>query len=250
MIETDILYVHPVGKQVYEYSRFFMFNDYLELEDHNSPKYYSYIPMGLIGTLNAVIEKGFSVRGVNLPFKKALVGYDIDYLKEFSHKIGVIDLHWYVHLKEGIEVAKFCKLHMPNVQVIVGGMTATTFSEQLIKFDCIDYVMLGDSEKPFSLLIENILSAKKNKVPNLVSKSGVNRIHYCTKDIDDYNYVDIGFMEDHDSFMRMFDFWLLVAKGCNYDCLLCDGSINVYPSIYSRSRLIVRDAFKVAKDIK
>ncbi|MFC1704873.1 cobalamin-dependent protein, partial [Nanoarchaeota archaeon] len=170
MIETDILYVHPFGEQVYSSENFFLSDTSIELKDHNSPKYYSYIPMGLIGTLNNVIAKGYTVRGVNLPFKKAILGTEMDYLKEFSAKVVLIDLHWYVHMKNGLEVAKFCKSFLPRAKVIVGGMTATIFAQQLVKYDCVDYVILGDSEKPFSLLIENILGGKKNKVPNLVSK--------------------------------------------------------------------------------
>ncbi|MBW2981111.1 cobalamin-dependent protein [Candidatus Woesearchaeota archaeon] len=249
--QLDILYIHPFGKQVYDSKSYYLFDNDLELKDHNAEKYYSFIPMGLIGTLNKVRAKGYKIKGVNLPFQKSVYGFDLEsYLREIDAKIVLIDLHWYVHLKNGLEVAKLCKSILPKAQVIVGGMTASIFANQLIKLGFIDYVVMGDSEQPFSLLVDKLLGGRKVQVPNLVFKEGVNPISYCSADIDEYNYVDIDFMADYSSYLRMFDFWLLIARGCSHDCSVCDGSKGVYPDIYSRDKLIVRDALNVARDIK
>ncbi|MBW2984514.1 hypothetical protein KY361_05335 [Candidatus Woesearchaeota archaeon] len=249
--EIDILYIHPFGKQVYDSNKFYLFDNDVELKDHNAEKYYSFIPMGLIGTLNKAIEKGYKVKGINMPLKRSMLDLGVEEcLKGLDTRIVLIDLHWYVHLKSGIDVAKICKRVLPSAKVIVGGMTATIFAQQLIKLDCIDYVIMGDSEKPFSLLADKLLGGRKVIVPNLVYKDGINPVSYCSFDINRYNYIDINFMDEHDAYLRMFDFWLLIAKGCSHDCRVCDGSKGVYPSIYSRNKLIVRGSLDVAKDIK
>lgn len=251
MKEVDILYIHPFGKQVYDSSNFFLFDNDVELKDHNTFKYYSFIPMGLVGTLNKVREKGYKVLGINMPLKRSMFDLTVeDCVKDISAKMVLIDIHWYVHMKNALDVAKICKRVLPNAKVVVGGMTATIFSQQLIKLDCIDYVIMGDSEQPFSLLADHLLGDRRVRIPNLVSKDRVNPVKYCCKDMDHYDYLDMSFMEDYHSYMRMFDFWLLIAKGCAHDCAVCDGNRNVYPSIYPRKRLIVRDFLRVARNIK
>jgi len=48
----------------------------------------------------------------------------------------------------------------------------------------------------------------------------------------------------------MFDFWLLIAKGCIYNCADCDGNCSIYPLIYARDALIVRNPENIIEDIK
>ncbi len=56
-----------------------------------------------------------------------------------------IDLHWMPHCHGSIEVAKILKRLHPRTPVSFGGLSSSIFHEDLIKYDCIDYVFRGDS---------------------------------------------------------------------------------------------------------
>ena len=82
-----------------------------------------------------------------------------------SHMFG-IDLHWMPHCHGSIEVAKILKRLHPHVPVSFGGLSSSIFHEDLIKYDCIDYVFRGDStEEPMRMLIERVARAAKTHTP-------------------------------------------------------------------------------------
>ena len=83
-----------------------------------------------------------------------------------SHLFG-IDLHWMPHCHGSIEVAKILKRLHPHVPVSFGGLSSSIFHEDLIKYDCIDYVFRGDStEEPMRMLIERVARAASNQTPH------------------------------------------------------------------------------------
>jgi radical SAM superfamily enzyme YgiQ (UPF0313 family) len=64
------------------------------------------------------------------------------YIKGLSAKVIGIGLHWCVHSQGAIELARICKAAHPNTMVVVGGLTSTVFSEEIIqKYDFIDAVI-------------------------------------------------------------------------------------------------------------
>ena len=83
-----------------------------------------------------------------------------------------VDLHWMPHAHGSVEIAKLCKKYHPDTPVVFGGFTASFFHEELIRYDCVDYVLRGDStEEPFARLLWTL---KRNgsvaDVPNLTYK--------------------------------------------------------------------------------
>ena len=77
-----------------------------------------------------------------------------------------IDLHWMPHCHGSIEVAKILKRLHPRTPVSFGGLSSSIFHEDLIKYDCIDYVFRGDStEEPMRMLVERIARADRTHTP-------------------------------------------------------------------------------------
>ena len=135
MGKIDVLYIHPLGlKPNFEV-------DFLEKDEKT---FFPFIPMGVIGIINSLIKAGYKVRGVNLGLKNIILKEHFSlegYLKSIDFKVVLVDMHWYLHIKDGLRVANLCKKIRSECKVIVGGMSASVFSEELGKFPFIDYIL-------------------------------------------------------------------------------------------------------------
>jgi radical SAM superfamily enzyme YgiQ (UPF0313 family) len=243
---TDVLYIHPIGENPSFSKKYFN-----EKNKNNSLHYFGFIPMGIIGIVNNLLKNGITVRGINLPLKKRVdPKFDlIRYLTSTKPKIVLIDMHWHVHLKHGIEIAKLCKKHL-DCTIIVGGISATLFYKELLQISEIDYVVKGDSEKPLLELIRSLLRANDTSlVANVSSRKFDNPITYRCTDIDEYDYVSLDFLEDNESYVSMFDFWIMVGKGCPFNCENCDGR-HGSRDIFGKNRALLRTPEKVICDLQ
>jgi radical SAM superfamily enzyme YgiQ (UPF0313 family) len=241
MEAVDILYIHPLGANPSFSLKYF------NSTKDNSEHYFGFIPMGIIAVVNNLVKNGVSVKGVNLPLKKRVnPSFDLSgYLDLVKPKIVLIDMHWYVHLKDGLRVAKLCKEH--GCKVVAGGLSATLFYKQLLNF--VDFVVKGDAEKPLLELVKGLLGGNDvASVSNIACSDFDNPIGYVCTDIDDYDYVNLDFLEDKDSYLRMFDFWLMTGKGCPYNCENCDGNRASTKVICGRTKTIFRS--RIVDDLK
>jgi radical SAM superfamily enzyme YgiQ (UPF0313 family) len=97
--------------------------------------------------------------------------FDVEeHIKNLTAKVYAIGLHWSVHSHQGaVEIANICKMLHPEAMVVLGGLTATVFAEEIVaKCSYIDAVIRGEAEKPFVSLMR-VIEGKKNlaEVPNL-----------------------------------------------------------------------------------
>ena len=145
----DVLYVHPTRSL--------------------DTTLYSFFPMGVVGLVNLIKSKGYSVYGINYGIEKSIDdNYSlIDELKNIDYKVLMLDLHWYEHAYGAIEIAKISKEINPSVPIIIGGITSTIFAKEILEnFSCIDYILKGDSEKPLTDLIDFLVLNKGNIILN------------------------------------------------------------------------------------
>ncbi len=247
MTQIDILYIHPLGQNPSFSEKYFN-----KENKNNAQHFFGFIPMGIIGIINNLIKNNITVKGVNLALKKRVnPSFTLkDCLNHYKPKIILIDMHWYVHIKNGIEIAKECK-ELQDCKVIAGGLSATFFYKELLKIPDIDYISKGDSEKPLLELTKAILNNKPAEdIENIASKEFDNEIKYICADIDNYNYINLDFLEDKESYLNMFDSWLLVGKGCPFDCKNCDGARDKTEGLFGRNRTLFRKPEIIIKDLK
>lgn len=242
----DILYIHPLGQNP-SFSKCY----FSKKNKNNAEHFFGFIPMGIIGIVNNLLKNNISVKGINLPLKlRVNPSFHLEsYLKTTNPKIVLIDAHWHVHIKNAIELANICKRSI-DCKVVFGGLSSTLFYKQLIALPEIDFVVKGDAEKPLLQLAKSILEKKENKkIPNIAAKGFDNKIGYFCADINNYDYVNLDFLEDKDAYLNMFDFWLLVGKGCPFACENCDGN-HASVNIIGKNRLILRVPKKIVDDLK
>ena len=235
-------------------------------------------PLGLTTLCEYLERHGLRARIYNLASmmlnKK---NFDVEKnLAKLDSRMFGIDLHWMPHCHGSVEVAKILKRLHPTTPVSFGGLSATIFHEDLIKYDCIDYVVRGDStEEPMRRLVERIARAQRthtpvgdlSDIPNLTWKDETGAVHinplsWVPDTMDaislDYAYPMKGVLRHHDmtSYLPMKG-WLqypvtasLTCRGCARNCATCGGSAYAFKNHFGRRRVAWRDPALLIRDIE
>jgi B12-binding domain/radical SAM domain protein len=229
-------------------------------------------PMGFASIADYLERHGLKVRIVNL----ALLmlndpGFDVlKKIRSLRPAAFGIDLHWLPHAHGSIEVARLCKEAHPEVPVIFGGFSATYFHRELMDYQVVDFVLMGDStEEPLLRLLEALKRRDRDalkSIPNLVwrdrnGETKVNELSHVPTVLDHYwghygrlmrsalRYRDVrGMLPIHD--------WLsypigavMTCRGCNYQCAFCGGGREGLKAYANRQATAFRPPGMVVKDI-
>ena len=201
-------------------------------------------PLGFLTIASYLHGQGLSVRIVNLALRMMddrrfeVPGF----LARLRPRAIGIDLHWLPHAHGALEVARIAKEQHPDVPVIMGGLSASYFHEELIRYPQVDFVLRGDSTEPplHQLLVALQRGERLEAIPNLTWKAGgavrVNPHRFVPPSLD---YVDLRPGVVAEMVMRYRDlrstlplrrWWqnpitaLFTVKGCGHDCITCGAS--------------------------
>ena len=220
------------------------------------------VPVGMLSIADYLDRHGYRVvvdnvcdRMINTP------AFDVEeHLSSLSAPVFGIGMNFQQHAPGALEIAKLCKRLHPDSLVIVGGLTATCFHEEIIeKYDFIDAVVRAEAEKP---LLELVRAYEQNgrltPTPNLTYRSNegavrVTPLMEASRDLDEFEFTRLDLLEPKtsvyipDSANR----WsLVVCRGCAHDCRICGGSAYSYRKNLGMSRPAFRSPAKVVADIK
>jgi len=222
-------------------------------------------PIGMISIASYLEEKGIKVKVVNLA-EMLLLDRNFDfhaYIKSLQSDIYAIGLHWVVHVHGAIEIARICKEVHPDSTVLLGGLTATCFAEEIVRdFDFIDCVVRGEGEYPLYILINNLKKSDNHKAfscsPNITYKSPENKIVSTPMenpfiDLDSLNFTRLDLVEPHSrtitSPINGLKMWNLpFYRGCGFNCATCGGSKTSYSQLLSRNKFATRSPEKLLED--
>lgn len=234
----------------------------------SSPVFEMY-PLGFLTMVDYLEARGMEVRVVNLALRMmADPRFDVAaFLARVEARAVGIDLHWLPHAHGAIEVAKLVKQAHPRVPVIMGGLSATYFHEELIRYPAVDYVLRGDSvEPPLHDLLLCLQSGQAPcDVPNLTWKEGgALRVNPFTFVPDSLDYVDIS----PQRMVRMavrhrdlrsvlpFDGWwqnpitaVFTVKGCAHACVTCGNARDACTLLSRRTNLIRRTPANLVRNM-
>jgi len=261
--EFDVVLLHPPSVA------YFRRKPFLPGPIHRTVPIYTPLfimfPIGMISIASFLDERGINVKVINLA-EKMLVNQSFDlesYLRSIKSKIYGIGLHWIVHTHGAIEVAKICKSLHPDSVIVLGGLTATCFADEIVeKFSFVDCVIRGEAEHPFYRLVTNLKKYEKIEAfyntPNLTFKAPDGRIISTAScdvvdNIDEFNFTRLELVEPH---MRTITspltgkrLWNLpFYRGCRLNCATCGGSMYAYSSLMNRRRIAPRSPEKLLED--
>lgn len=261
----DILYIHPAKQEVEaRYDKFAA----------SSP--YPFIPVGVIGFVNLLRGQGWQVVGLNLPLELTLnPTFDLrTWLRDQAPaKLVLIDLHWYEHCFGALEVARAVKNIWPATPIVIGGLTASNFAEEiLVNFPAVDFIIRGDAETPLKLLAAYCYgddTVKLADIPNLLyrqegqPKQNVRAYFASPADLDALDFVNTDWLLHHRSYAAMQHYgqgkldlhnptrlghWLTVGRGCVFNCAYCGGTQQAHEELAGRHGYVVRSPEKVVAD--
>jgi B12-binding domain/radical SAM domain protein len=232
-------------------------------------------PIGLTSIAAYLEANNYNTRLVNLAYRM-LRSADFDVEAAIAHldcPIFGIDLHWLPHANGALGIAELVKKVHPSAKVLLGGLSASYFHEELIANPAIDFILRGDStEEPCRQLLDALREGTPlEKVENLTWKRAdgtpvVNALTFVPVDLDWIDVPAYDFMT-HAVFKyrSLADFlpyleWLkypstmlLNSRGCTYDCAICGGSRSGYKRVAGRASAafrspenLVRDAERIA----
>lgn len=204
------------------------------------------IPLGVTGIMNNLICS-----------KKGIYSDELTDLAIQSTRIIAMDLHWIFHLRAVEKIARRCKRVNQSIVIIVGGYTATIFAKIIIKKFAIDYIITGDAEKPFSQLVQCILSGGDvREVPNLIARNWQSTDYYTLSE-KEFNSLDIITADWFQTYKLRTNVittgipytFIPIARGCFNNCSWCYGNPKLQNLLCKRS-LVVRKAEIVSNDFQ
>lgn len=219
-------------------------------------------PIGMICIANYIDRHGYKVIIDNLADRMVSdKEFDAEeHLKNTSSRVYAIDLHWHHHAQGAIEVARICKKLHPDSLVVLGGLTATYFHEEIMqKYEFVDAIIRGEGEKA---LLEFVRGLKEtNEVPHTPNvtcrtKEGevcVMPLMEASENLDEFEYTRYDLIEPKTSIFPMGgeSFGnLVVCRGCVYNCVTCGGSSYNYKKYFGMCKPAFRSPKKIVEDIK
>src|ERR1700757_3375272 len=134
-------------------------------------------PIGWFSIKQRLADHGFDAKIVNVA-SLMLMYPELDVkrlLSRLEAPIFGFDLHWMTQCHGAIELAAELKEVHPEALTIFGGISATYFANQLIKYPSVDVVVQGyDTLAPVTELVARVRQGSRDfrSIPNLLYKAG------------------------------------------------------------------------------
>jgi hypothetical protein len=206
----EVLYVHPSGH----------LNDLV-------------VPAGALSCLNATSAR-----------KLGRYAFEVADEEIASARIVAIDVHWALALSGFERLVGHVRRLRPDVPIVVGGVTAGHYAEELLARYPIDYVLRGDSEIAFAAIVEALLAGRSGGgIPNVlgrgISPSPPKRMTSAEYDATDCITCDwfptYASVTNWDAVAFGQGRTIGVARGCPLRCPECYGS---YASTFGEGYLL------------
>ena len=266
---TDLVLLHPPS--VYDFRR--RRAEYGPISDviFSSPAYEMY-PVGLTSIGSHLENHGHNARIVNVAHRMlSEPGYDAEKaIASLRPEMFGIDLHWLPHAHGALELARIAKRHHPRTPVLLGGLSASYFHEELVRSPFVDYVLRGDSteELVLRLLRAVMFGGPVDGIPNLTWKrpdgtpvvnaldhvparmegESVPDIFYVVRSV--FKYASLADVVPFTGWLEYPITALVTSRGCSMDCAICGGSRTSYRAICNRPEPAFRSPEALAREIR
>jgi B12-binding domain/radical SAM domain protein len=255
----DAILIHPPA--IYDFRKKTIFPGPIGYTVGESTDQFIIPSVGSLSIADYLDRNGYKVIVDNIG-ERMITDMDFDveaYIKNLSARVFAVELHWCVHSQGSIEIAKLCKKLHPDAAVILGGLTATVFSEEIIgRYEFIDAVIRAEAEKPFLSLIKTLENhSSLEEVPNLTFRNNDGRVisNPLLKPDDSLNEFEFTRLDLLEPKRAIFSndmpaHWMIpVCRGCSHNCVTCGGSAYSYKTYLGRRYPAFRSPEKIVQDI-
>ena len=223
---------------------------------------FSKVPIGMLSIAEYLDRHGYKVIVDNLGDRMiSSRTFDVrEHLRKLSAPVFAVGLSFQQHAQGALEVARLCKELHPGSLVVMGGLTATRFHDEIIrKYWFVDAVIRAEAERPFLHLMRALEeSGAPGATPNLTFRTGdgdirSNPLMPASVTLDEYEYTRFDLIEPKTSIYppNAPPRWsLAVCRGCVYNCAICGGSAYTYKTYLGMDRPVFRSPGKIISDIR
>jgi len=267
MARLDVVLLHPPS--IYDFRERTVFYGPISDVIPSSPIFEMY-PVGFL-TLAAYLRRhGYRVRIANLALRmmRSRRFRPERFLARLHPRLFGIDLHWLPHAHGAIEVARLCKRLHPDTPVVLGGLSASYYHEELMAEPAIDFVLRGSVTEPCLLALVRELEGARRfaQVPNLTWREAgeprVNPSSFAATSLDEYDF-DLGSMVAE--VVGRLDFWtsipfhawwrhpitaVFTVRGCKRGCVTCGASDEAFKRFVPGAHPLLRSPDAVARQVR
>ncbi len=190
----------------------------------------------LLTTLNAkYIHMNLAVRLLytlnknqeGLSWKEFAIKQNKDEVAVACSAYDVVAFSCYIwNITQTLEVAKKIKAINPSVKILLGGPEVSYEWEEMIKEDCIDFIITGEGEIPFHEFLNYYPSVEQ--VPNLAHKKN-GEVFYFERDTmyDMSNFIGVNpYIHEPPQDLYNKVSYIETSRGCPYKCEFCLASLD------------------------
>ena len=228
-------------------------------------------PLGFVSMVGFLEQHGYHARIVNLAVRMLRnPKFDVgEYLRKLEARVYGFDLHWLAHAGGSLDLAQVVKEHHPDAPVVLGGLSATYFHEEIMAhFPQVDFVLRGDTtEKPLLDLLDSLEGGGDfSHVENLTWRTPEGRVKanplsYVPTNLDDLfvdygsvvkqvlRYRDLESVLPYESFMNYPFTAVITCKGCAYNCITCGGSCYAFQNFFNREGPTHKSPGKLVEEV-
>ena len=189
-----------------------------------------YPPLGLLYIATAV-KDFYPVEILDVTAQKFSINNTIEEIIERSPTVLGISCQT-LRLYPMVKIIEEVKSRLPEIVVVIGGPHTTIYPIETINLLGVDYVIIGDGEHPFKVLLDSL---DTGSVDNLTDLAGL-----CFKNNDNKiilnspNYQTINNLEIHDRSLLDYKYYytaadreeqvvtMISSRGCPFKCIFCD----------------------------
>jgi len=255
----DAILIHPPA--IYDFRKKVTFPGPIAYTVSESTDQFMIPPIGMLSIADYLNRNGYRAMVDNI-CERMVTDEDLnveEYINNLSTRVFAIGLNWCVHSQGAIEIAKICKKLHPEAMVILGGLTATVFSEEMLsKYESVDAVIRGEAEKPFLWLMTALgQNDKLKEIPSLTFRDSEGKIisnplMKPVDTLDEFEFTRLDLIEPKKTIFppNMSPRWYIpICRGCVYNCATCGGSKYSYKTYLGREKPAFRSPEKIAEDI-
>jgi radical SAM superfamily enzyme YgiQ (UPF0313 family) len=148
MATLDLILLHP--PTIYDFRKRIGIHGPISDVVPSTPVFEMY-PIGFASLSEYLERHGLKVRIVNVALKMLKdEGFDVERFIRRQHPAAFgLDLHWMAHVQGTLAIAEIIKRVHPKTPVILGGLSATYFHEEILLYPSI--FVFRELKNPFSV---------------------------------------------------------------------------------------------------
>ncbi|WP_393972177.1 TIGR04190 family B12-binding domain/radical SAM domain protein [Oxyplasma meridianum] len=266
-MKADLTLVHPPS--IYDFRKRNLKAGPISDVVPSTPIFEMY-PMGFISLLSYLVKNGYNSRISNVATMMVMSReFDVEkYLGSIETEVFGIDLHWLPHVQGAINVARIIKKLHPDKPVLLGGFSASYFSDGIMKsYPEIDYVLKGDFQEYSTMKLLDALEVGRGleNVPNLVYREngGIKKnpespensmknvfLDYKILMKNAIRYNDVKGHLPYADWINNPEAVTIIEHVCQFNCSFCGGSNFAYKNNYFGASPIFREPSTVAEEIE